>query len=72
VVLQIEDDGVGFDLAAALEEADRPAGWGLVGIQERVRLADGEVQIHSGPGKGTRLIVRVPLERMGGIEHAAH
>jgi signal transduction histidine kinase len=72
VILQIEDDGVGFDPAAALEDAERPAGWGLVGIQERVRLANGEVQIHSEPGKGTRLIVKVPFERMGGIEHAAH
>jgi signal transduction histidine kinase len=72
VILQIEDDGLGFEPAAALDDADRPAGWGLVGIQERVRLADGEVRIHSEPGKGTRLIVKVPFERMRGIEHAAH
>jgi signal transduction histidine kinase len=61
VVLQIEDNGLGFDPAVALDGGDKPAGWGLVGIQERVRLVDGEVQIQSEPGKGTRLCVRVPV-----------
>ena len=71
VVLQISDDGLGFDPAVALGGRDKPAGWGLVGIQERARLADGQVDIQSEPGKGTCLIVRVPFKRLGGVDHAA-
>ncbi len=59
--LQIKDDGRGFDPAAALE-GDAHTGWGLLGIQERVRLAGGEMQIQSGAGKGTTLIIEIPLK----------
>ncbi|MCC6905362.1 MAG: GAF domain-containing sensor histidine kinase [Anaerolineae bacterium] len=60
--LSIEDDGHGFDTAAVLKPDSRRA-WGLLGIQERLSLAAGEFEIHSTPGQGTRLEVRVPVER---------
>ena len=58
--LEIEDDGVGFDPAVALQADPAGPGWGLVGIQERVALAGGEFQIESTPGRGTTLRVAVP------------
>jgi signal transduction histidine kinase len=57
VVLELSDDGAGFDPAAA-SQAGR---LGLRGIAERVAQLDGRVQIDSAPGKGTRLRVELPL-----------
>jgi signal transduction histidine kinase len=55
--LVIRDDGVGFDPAAALSEA---SGLGLHGMQERVALLGGSVQIVSRPGHGTTIHARIP------------
>lgn len=52
----IKDDGVGFDPAAV--EAGH---YGLLGMRERVRLAGGRVEIYSRSEKGTRLVIRFPL-----------
>jgi len=57
VTLRIEDNGEGFNL----EEAHRKGGLGLISIEERVRLVNGSFSIHSEPGKGSTLEVRVPL-----------
>jgi signal transduction histidine kinase len=62
VVVDIEDDGRGFDQAAA----SRPDGrrpWGLMGIAERAEILGGKARIDSAPGKGTRVTVRIPLPR---------
>jgi signal transduction histidine kinase len=61
VTLQIKDNGLGFDPVAVLD-VDTHSGWGLMGMQERVKLVDGEIQIESGAGKGTVLTIRVPLK----------
>jgi signal transduction histidine kinase len=48
VVLLVEDDGVGFDGAAA----DRNAtGIGLIGMRERAALIGGSLEIESAPGR---------------------
>jgi signal transduction histidine kinase len=52
----IEDDGVGFDPAAA-----RDGGIGLIGMRERVELLDGRLDIESSRGAGTTLVAEVPL-----------
>ena len=60
-VLVVEDDGVGFDGAdAANWLGDR--GLGLVGMRERAALLGGSVEFESGPGKGTSIFARVPIE----------
>ncbi len=59
IVLRVEDNGVGFDPGA-----DRKGGGlGLVSIRERARLVNGSVKIESRPGRGTSLIVRVPIRK---------
>jgi PAS domain S-box-containing protein len=55
--LSIEDDGVGFDP----KTVGAKARLGLVSMQERVRLVGGSLTIHSEPGNGTRIDLRVPL-----------
>jgi len=55
--LDVEDDGVGFDVDAAR----RKKTFGLLGIQERVIMLGGELKITSAPGHGTRVSVSMPL-----------
>lgn len=57
--LVIRDDGVGFDPAAVLSEA---SGLGLHGMQERVALLGGSVQIASREGSGTTIRARIPAD----------
>lgn len=57
VQLSIEDDGVGFDLAAARASG----GLGIVSIEERVRLLHGSVEINAVPDRGTSILVTLPL-----------
>jgi PAS domain S-box-containing protein len=56
--LDVEDDGVGFDV----EAARRKKTFGLLGIQERVIMLRGELSIASAPGRGTRVSVSMPIE----------
>jgi signal transduction histidine kinase len=60
VVVEIEDDGQGFDQdAAARQEGRRP--WGLMGIRERAEILGGVARVESAPGQGTRVEVRIPV-----------
>jgi PAS domain S-box-containing protein len=54
VLLMVEDDGAGFDTAAAT------AGFGLLGMQERASLVGANLEIESGEGQGTTILVRMP------------
>ncbi len=54
--LRIEDDGRGFDCHAT----GNIAGFGLLGISERVRELGGSISIESEPGSGTRLLIELP------------
>jgi signal transduction histidine kinase len=60
VTLTIEDDGQGFDIDQVLQ-SDKPAGWGLVGMQERALLLGGRCDLDSAPGRGTRIRVSAPI-----------
>ena len=55
VTLIIQDDGVGFDVLSARRRAQGGESIGLLGMEERVRLAGGSLVISSAPGEGTRL-----------------
>ncbi len=63
--LVVEDDGVGFDPAAAARSARSGAHLGLLGMTERVRNAGGTIDLESRPGAGSRIIARIPFERPG-------
>lgn len=56
VSVVIEDDGRGFEPAAA-----RGGGLGLLGMRERVELLDGTLSVESAPGAGTTLLLGLPI-----------
>ncbi|MGE5617822.1 MAG: ATP-binding protein [Sphingomonadaceae bacterium] len=62
VVIEVEDDGKGFDLAAVSRTTDKGRGLGLMGMRERVALFSGNLTIETSPGAGTQLRIEVPLE----------
>lgn len=62
VHLTLEDDGRGFDLAAAR----RSSGLGLAGIEERARMFGGRCRIRSGR-RGTELALQIPLPEPEGL-----
>jgi two-component system sensor histidine kinase UhpB len=61
VWLEIQDDGCGFDIEKATGSAVDRKQLGLLGIQERVSLVDGEAKVESVQGSGTCLQIHVPL-----------
>ncbi len=61
VRLVIEDDGRGFEPERAPEAPRAHGPLGLRGIRERVELAGGKLTIESGAGRGTTLLVVIPL-----------
>jgi signal transduction histidine kinase len=60
VVLEISDDGIGFDPATTAKRAG-PVGYGLPGMQQRAELLGGQLTADSAPGRGTVLRLRVPV-----------
>jgi signal transduction histidine kinase/cytochrome b subunit of formate dehydrogenase len=62
IILEVEDDGRGFDPAGIAESAGPRPGWGILGMQERATLLEGTLKIDSVPGSGTRVRVSIPLE----------
>jgi signal transduction histidine kinase len=65
LVLEIGDDGVGFDP----ERVPRgtASAFGLASMRERAEVLGGTFRVDSAPGAGTRITVRVPLDS-GAIE----
>jgi PAS domain S-box-containing protein len=58
LLLQVIDNGVGFDL----NKSKRTDSYGLIGMKERVYLLEGEINITSEINKGTHLEVILPYE----------
>jgi signal transduction histidine kinase len=61
VVLTVTDDGCGFDLDTARDQALHNGSVGLHSIAERVRAEGGELEISSTADKGTYICVELPL-----------
>lgn len=71
--VDIRDDGIGFDLtelnASAVKDLeemegtqpDNTRGLGIMGMQERIELLGGELEILTAPGNGTQIHILVPL-----------
>jgi len=64
VILDVQDNGVGFDPMRA-NQADFDHGYGLVSLQASAAQLGGSVDIESAPGDGTTLVVALPIERHG-------
>lgn len=61
VTLEIQDDGVGFNVGAIDAEYDRRGSLGMVNMRERTDMLNGLVKIDSAEGAGTRIVVTAPL-----------
>lgn len=62
-VLRVEDDGEGFDVSQIRSIDATGRGAGLFGMKERVTLVDGKCAIESQPGRGTKVVAKVPIIR---------
>jgi len=60
----VEDDGAGFALNTNNTPA-RHAGLGILGMRERAVLLGGTLAIRSSPGKGTKLLLTLPIAKVG-------
>jgi signal transduction histidine kinase len=61
VHLEIRDDGVGFELGATLRGLANGGHTGLLGMRERIESVGGQWRVESQLGRGTRIVVDVPL-----------
>jgi signal transduction histidine kinase len=59
--VEIQDDGVGFNVGAVEANYDRRGSLGMVNMRERAEMINGAVRIDSAEGRGTRIMVFVPL-----------
>jgi len=60
-LLEIEDDGLGFDVEAVNKSYDQRGSLGMINLRERTELVNGLLTIDSAPGRGTRIQVYIPL-----------
>jgi len=57
----VEDNGLGFDVPAHMDDLISTGRLGLLGMQERTRMLDGALIVQSEPGEGTIITVDVPM-----------
>lgn len=60
LVLEVEDEGRGFD--PAVEVGAKPRSFGLIGMRERCRAVGGILSVSAAPGAGTLVRARFPSE----------
>jgi signal transduction histidine kinase len=59
--LSVEDDGIGFDQKKIMETTGKELPLGLLIMRERAEQLDGEFILESQTGKGTHILVEIPL-----------
>jgi signal transduction histidine kinase len=62
IQIEVQDQGVGFELPANVLEAGSSGGFGLFSIRERLRHFGGRLAIQSTPGSGTLVRLTAPLK----------
>jgi PAS domain S-box-containing protein len=63
LVIRVEDQGKGFDVPSVKKMTKR-VGYGLFGIDERLRMFGGKLNIDSSPNKGTAISIIIPLQNL--------
>ncbi len=61
IILRIEDNGRGFDVKAQELKSAATKRMGILSMQERVNLLQGQMTIQSQPMKGTRILIKIPI-----------
>ncbi|MEW6125522.1 MAG: two-component regulator propeller domain-containing protein [Acidobacteriota bacterium] len=70
LLVEIRDNGKGFDLNQILNDKNR--GFGLHGIAERVRLLGGKEAIQAVPGAGTTITIILEIPNINHEQHPNH
>ncbi|MEA3350343.1 MAG: histidine kinase [Chloroflexota bacterium] len=60
-MLEIKDDGVGFDVDSVTASYEHSGSLGMINLRERADLVSGILRIDSTVGKGTSINVAIPL-----------
>jgi PAS domain S-box-containing protein len=60
--LRVVDDGAGFDQPSARKRAMEGESMGLLGMEERVSLVGGKLEIRAAAGQGCRICARFPMD----------
>ncbi|MFQ5580341.1 MAG: histidine kinase [Nitrospiria bacterium] len=63
--VSINDNGIGFDQQKVKRDHNGQRSFGLQAITERARLLGGQAKITSRLGKGTRVVIQIPIRDMG-------
>ncbi len=66
IMLEIADDGVGFDVEREMEKAHHRNSLGMKNLQDQIALLDGTVTIESRIGDGTTITALIPIDPTGG------
>jgi two-component system sensor histidine kinase UhpB len=64
IFASITDNGRGFDLDRVLHPESPGRGFGIIGMQERVSLLGGKIDIQSRPGFGTLVHIEIPYKNV--------
>jgi signal transduction histidine kinase len=59
--LEVEDDGIGFDVSAKQQSHASSGGVGLKSMFNRARLIGANFKIISEDGKGTHILIKLPI-----------
>ncbi|MFO7445227.1 MAG: two-component regulator propeller domain-containing protein [Ignavibacteriaceae bacterium] len=62
LIISISDDGKGFN-GIIDREGDGLSGYGLTGIQERVKILNGKLFLNSAQGNGVKLAITLPVDK---------
>ena len=62
-VVEVEDDGLGFDVDSVQVRYDERGSLGMINMHERAELISGRLTVASAPGDGTCVRLAVPLRR---------
>lgn len=66
----IEDDGVGFNVDTLHRQRPRGMAVGLLGMEERISLLEGKLNIESQPGGGTHVYFEIPWQEGNGEKNS--
>jgi signal transduction histidine kinase len=65
VLLEIQDDGIGFNVSSVDATYETRGSLGMINMRERAELVNGLLRIESAEGRGTRIRVMTPISEEG-------
>lgn len=68
IVIDVEDDGIGFEVEQVAARLSGLDGFGLFSIRERLNHIEGKLEINSELGRGTRVTLAAMLKKSSSVE----